>query len=162
MQTICGCAFALDAMYAALKAVPGVQAILSSRTPSAHKARAAYVIDLVHQCTAIPNGDMRTVRRGVRTVFKFRNWAVHPPSEFGRPISHPYLGIGVDSRFVAFGFDNAYNAMALTLEILLRTFENPRLNIPGVSAWAEAQLGILRDLLREEEITLGASGDPAA
>jgi hypothetical protein len=42
------------------------------------------------------------LRSLVKQLFRFRDWAVHPPANFSAPIRHEILGTGVEWRFVAF------------------------------------------------------------
>jgi hypothetical protein len=40
-------------------------------------------------------------------VYRFRDEAVHPSATFSEPVMHPELGVGVERRFVMFGYESA-------------------------------------------------------
>lgn len=48
-------------------------------------------------------------------TYKFRDQAVHPSATFGEPVFHPQLQIGVERRFVMFGYDSALQLVRAAL-----------------------------------------------
>jgi hypothetical protein len=54
------------------------------------------------------------------SLFRFRDWAVHPPADFRQPVLHPDLQVGVDQRFLAFSSLNADRAVLCGLEVIVR------------------------------------------
>lgn len=55
------------------------------------------------------NAGAKEMRRRIRDVFKFRDWAVHPGSKFRKPIIRPDVD-GLDWHFAVFRGENAVNA----------------------------------------------------
>lgn len=48
-------------------------------------------------------------------IYKFRDEAVHPSATFGEPVLHPQLQVGVERRFVMFGYGNALQLVRAAL-----------------------------------------------
>lgn len=48
-------------------------------------------------------------------VYRFRDEAVHPSATFSEPVLHPQLQVGVERRFVMFGYSNALQLVRAAL-----------------------------------------------
>ena len=129
-------AFAVDAFYAATLE----RVIVPPETQAAWKknrtARPAHVVEVLKLAYAVKGGVMSDLARGVRDVYRFRDWAVHPPAGF-RPVRlHPVLKEGVEWRTVAFSSDNAYIAVGIAEALITACLENPRSDDPELVKWA--------------------------
>jgi hypothetical protein len=51
----------------------------------------------------------------LREVYRFRDEAVHPSANFSEAVLHPQLHVGVEHRFVMFGYDNALQLVRAAL-----------------------------------------------
>lgn len=158
MQAITACAFALDALYSSLESQLPIPAPVMAQWTANRTPRPARICWVIHRAARMTNAEMKTVRTGVGSTFKYRNWAVHPPHEFRQAVIHPDLGSGVDWRFVAFRASNSHNIVTATFGALLRTFDNPRPQPPGLTEWAAGQKVILQTILTEAGITVTKDG----
>lgn len=82
MQAIGAAAFTLDAFYAAVVEHAPTTRVRASSRPKSNTATllSAFVLT---------NDQARTARPMLRQVFRFRDWAVHPPAKFVEPVRHP-------------------------------------------------------------------------
>jgi len=152
MQATSAAAFVLDALGISIASRHVVPKNVTDAWAANRTCRAARVCYLIQSVGRVSNAQMKLLRRTVGSAFSFRNWAVHPPADFHRPLLHPDVGAGVDWRFVAFSASNAERACAAALEGLLRTFEHPRR--PELEEWTVAQKDVLDTILAEHNVTL--------
>jgi hypothetical protein len=136
MVAVASAGFAIDAFYASTLervAVPDTirQAWRDNRT-----ARPARVIEVVKLAYAIKAEPMQHFPQGIKEVYKFRDWAVHPSAEFRQVYLHPVIQQGVEWRHIAFSSDNAYKALAIAQTLLKLALENPRPRHTALVEWA--------------------------
>jgi len=55
------------------------------------------------------------LRSVLSQIYRFRDEAVHPSATFGEPVLHPQLQVGVERRFVMFGYDSALQLVRAAL-----------------------------------------------
>ena len=48
------------------------------------------------------------LRSVLRVIYSVRDEAIHPSAKFAEPLLHPQLQVGVERRFVTFGYDTAF------------------------------------------------------
>jgi hypothetical protein len=94
-------------------------------------------IPVVPRCRYERNDQAKRLHESVRTLFRFRDWAVHPPAEFRSPIRHDILGSGVEWRFVAFSSRNAKNAVWTAADIIHHCLTSPRPERASLAKWCE-------------------------
>lgn len=58
----------------------------------------------------VSNVEARQLHEVTASVFRFRDWAVHPPADFRQPLQHDLMDVAVEWRFVAFRSSNACSA----------------------------------------------------
>jgi len=153
MQAICASAFTVDALYGSLNDVFPISGATKDGWANNRTPRAGRILDAVHRVAKLSNPQAKSWRKALKTMFEFRNWAVHPPRDFRRPLLHPILEVGVDWRFVVYREENARNAVAVATEVLMRTFEQPR-ERKALQDWAKQQAPILQSLLAENGFTI--------
>jgi hypothetical protein len=153
MQAICASAFAVDALCGSLNDVFPISEATKDGWAHNRTPRAGRILDAVHRVAKLSNAQAKSWRKALKMMFEFRNWAVHPPRDFRRPLLHPILQVGVDWRFVVYREENARNAVAVATEVLMRTFAQPR-EQKAVQDWAKQQAPILQSLLAENGITI--------
>lgn len=115
MRAIGGAAFAIDALYAAVKARspdhPDQAAWRTNRT-----ARHKQVTETFFYHLKIKNETTKTaIRQWVSQIYKFRDWAVHSPSEFAPAQHRADLEVGLDQCFSRFRRENAIAATAMAV-----------------------------------------------
>ena len=153
MQANCASAFAVDALYGSLNDVSPISEATKDGWANNRTPRAGRILDAVHCVAKLSNAQAKSLRKALKTMFEFRNWAVHPPRDFRRPLLHPILEVGVDWRFMVYREENARNAVSVATEVLMRTFAQPR-EQKAVLDWAMQQAPILQSLLAENGITI--------
>lgn len=55
------------------------------------------------------------LRSVLSQIYRFRDEAVHPSATFGEPVLHPQLQVGVERRFVMFGYEGALQLVRAAL-----------------------------------------------
>ncbi|MGD1281339.1 hypothetical protein ACKUUI_05950 [Mycobacterium seoulense] len=118
MRAITACAFAIDAFYAGVKARspkhPDQEAWSRNKTP-----RPTQVTEtIIYHLKIADSGVRNKMRTWVPEIYRLRDLAVHPDSEFQEAVYHPDLNVGVDQKFMIFRRDNAVKATAATLAML--------------------------------------------
>ena len=119
MRAITAAAFAVDAFYAAIKA-------RSPEHPNAAQwqqnrlARHKQVFETFRQNLKLDNATSKEASRRISQLFAYRDWAVHPGSEFKEPIYRPDLDASADWHFTVFRAENALAAVAMTVQMLDR------------------------------------------
>lgn len=118
--------FALDAFYESIRwHLPGMDALIRDWN-RAGTPRHRRVAETIRRGTVLTNEQGKDLQRGVREVFKYRSWAVHPPADFRAPVVHDLLGAGVEWRFMAFRSSNASDSVGLVADIITRCVRTPR------------------------------------
>jgi hypothetical protein len=115
MRTISACAFAIDAFYASVKARsprhPDQDAWNRNKT-----ARHTQVTETLFYHLQINKESVKKkIRSWVSQIYKFRDSAVHPGSEFREPIHRSDLNVSVDWYFGVFRRENAVSATAMAI-----------------------------------------------
>jgi hypothetical protein len=104
-----------EALYAAvLERVPTKP---SSKGENRHQrpARYAVVTEALRQAFGLRKQGTANLRGVLKEVYRFRDEAVHPSAKFSEPVAHPELGVGVERRFVMFGFTSAHQLVRAAL-----------------------------------------------
>jgi hypothetical protein len=119
-------AFALDAFYESVREqLPELDALVrqwnDARTP-----RHRRILETIRRVAPFSNEETKQLRRSIGELFRFRAWAVHPPANFGIPLLHDLLKVGVEWRFVAFRAENARVAVSIATDIITRCVRSPR------------------------------------
>lgn len=128
-------AFSLDSFYAAVRShhdMPTLDERWKER-----RSRHARVSQTLAESFKLPNKAAKTIGDLVKELFKFRDWAVHPPSEFKSPVLHEVLRIGVSWWFVAFSAPNARQAVANAARVIHYCVQHPRTDSTDFVKWSE-------------------------
>lgn len=59
-------------------------------------------------------------------IYGFRDLTVHPSGETKEAVLHPDLGVGVEWRFLSFGFTNSKEVVAGCLSIAAQLIHKPK------------------------------------
>ena len=117
MRTFTSCAFAIDAFYASVKARSPAhpqQAVWHKKGTARHKQVAE---TLRHHLQVRSNEASKLLSNRIQEIFRFRDWAVHPGSQFKQAIHRPDVDAAVDWHFIAFSTSNALAGVANTIQL---------------------------------------------
>jgi hypothetical protein len=118
MRAIGGAAFAIDALYAAVKERSPKhphQATWREKGTARHKQVTEtffYHLKIKNQTTK------KAIRHWVSQIYKFRDLAVHSPSEFSPAQYRADLEVGLDQCFIRFRRENAITATAMAVSLI--------------------------------------------
>ncbi|TGN65039.1 hypothetical protein EXE59_14490 [Nocardioides eburneiflavus] len=137
MTVLTACAFAIDAFYSTVVARfgkhPDAELWNKNRT-----ARHSQIAATFHFHLKIKNAGMPNIRQFLKELFKFRDLAVHPPTEFADPAYRADMDAGVEPRFVTFSAKHARTVLALTVELLTVLIEKAdRVATGDTEKWVE-------------------------
>lgn len=155
MPGICAAAFSLDAFYGSVKQLAPVSPDIERAWKRNKTSRHRRIGETLRRAFRVQNDDMASHQIGIGEVFRFRDWAVHPPAEFTRPVLHPDLGVGVEWRFVAFSASNCQSAGRVALRLLTSCASNPRPKWARLSEWCQFSGTVVRSLVDEWERRYG-------
>jgi hypothetical protein len=117
MRAISASAFAIDGFYAAIKARtpehPHQSQWLQNRT-----SRASQISSTLAYHLKLRNQTSKGLSERLKSIFKFRDYAVHLDSQYREAIHRPDIDAGVDWHFVVFRAENALNATFGTVNAL--------------------------------------------
>ncbi len=107
MQASVAAGVFFDALYAAARsALP--QALHASATPGRSKGkRSALVAEQLKRAFGLRKKGMANLQNVVAEIYRFRDAAVHPSSNFKPPELHPTLNVYVEKRFAMYTYENA-------------------------------------------------------
>ncbi len=107
MQAVVAAGVFFDALYAAARsALP--QALHASATPGRSKGkRSALVAEQLKRAFGLRKKGMANLQNVVSEIYRFRDAAVHPSSDFEPPALHPTLNVYVEKRFAMYTYENA-------------------------------------------------------
>ena len=91
------------------------------------------------------------LRKNLEEMFKFRDYAVHPPARFREPIMHPELGVGVEWRFIAFTASGSITAIRVALSIIKQCMHAPQSKHEELAEWSEASVAKIDEMVTEWE-----------
>jgi hypothetical protein len=143
MVALSAAAFALDGFYAALREHRDMSDLdrvwMSAGTP-----RHARVSETLRRSFRLSNRQAKVLREGAKDLFKFRDWAVHPPAAFSRPVPHEVIGSSVEWRYVAFSAPNACRGITKATKIIRLCVEHPRAD-DRIQDWRASAASLLSD-----------------
>lgn len=109
MRAITGAAFAIDGFYAAVKARtsphPDQALWIKNRT-----SRASQISSTLAYHLKLKNETSKVLSERLKSIFRFRDYAVHLDSKYHEAIHRPDIDAGVDRHFILFRAENALNA----------------------------------------------------
>ncbi|MBP9655046.1 MAG: hypothetical protein KBE19_11715 [Rhodocyclaceae bacterium] len=107
MQAAVAAGVFFDALYAAAKsALP--QTLHASTTPGRLKGkRPAIVAEQLKRAFGLRKKGTANLQNVVTEIYRFRDAAVHPSSDFEPPALHPTLNVYVEKRFAMYTYENA-------------------------------------------------------
>ena len=143
MQGISASAFSLEAFYASVdeRILPDEE--LAKRWAKNRTARAVRISETLIRAFKITHTGRAVLRKNLEEVFKFRDYAVHPPARFRKPITHPELGVGVEWRFFAFTASRSITTTRVALSIIKQCMHAPQSKHEELAKWSEVSVARL-------------------
>ena len=115
MQGVSASAFSLEAFYASVNERIPADEELAKRWAKNRTARTVRICETLIRAFMITHPGRTILRENLGQVFKFRDYAVHPPGRFREPIMHPDLGVGVEWRFISFSASGAITSSRVAM-----------------------------------------------
>jgi hypothetical protein len=143
MQAIMAAAIAVDAFYATIKDKTNIPEKTFQTWKEKRTARHAQIAEVLRQAFSLPQKGVKELKGALSEIFKFRDWAVHPPGNVGAPVLHPELQVGVEWRFVAFSADSATARVTKVQSIIHELTNKGKPSNPEIQRYIEG----LRNLL---------------
>jgi hypothetical protein len=141
MVAISAAAFALDNFYAVVQPFCPGFAELRKEFERAGTARHAQISETLRRTFQVRAKEVRRLGATIEEIFKYRNWAVHPPAEFREPVRHDLFNVGVEWRFVAFRATNAVAVTRNSTSLIDQCVNSPRRNNAALVKWSESHKG---------------------
>ena len=118
MQAVTAAAISIDALYSHVKERIDVPALHQAAWAKNQTARWKQTSEVFRLAFTLANRqDYRGLREGIREIFRFRDWAVHPPADSRLLVHNAVLGRATEWRFSAFRYENARTAMRSSLAL---------------------------------------------
>jgi hypothetical protein len=169
MQAITAAGIAVDALYAAVKPTVNLPAEVIASWRSKRTARYKQVTEVLRRAFRISARNAVRLREVLRTVYRFRDWAVHPPTDARAPAFHPDLQMGTEWRFVTFSYPNAREITRACLSLIWQAANKPDVDNPDLRRHCEGLRGNLAPVIEQWERDFGpitpvknAAPDPTA
>ena len=162
LQATVAAATFFEALYAAvLERMPTKPAVKGQHRKQ-KPARYAVVTEALRQAFGLRKQGTANLRGVLKEVYRFRDEAVHPSAQFSDPVPHAHLGVGVERRFVMFGYTNARQLVraALAFSKILTSRDLSRRPKP-IQDFAAYLLKVCEPLYLQWEQSFGALFDPS-
>jgi len=154
LQSICASAYAAEAFWYALLDHNVVPQKRLDEWKLAGTARPKRLWLTIALASGIPQGNQSPLRRGLTTLFDFRNIAIHPGLPFTEPVMHPELKIGLDQSYVRFRHINASNAFSILVELLVRSLVGMKLRDAQFEEWLNVSRKLMLQFVDESKLRI--------
>lgn len=119
MQCIVASPTAIDSFYASIrdhaKFSPEEKEKFENKKGT---ARPAHIKETVRRVFGLGPKSTAKTEQFLSTIYKFRDWAVHPPADLRAPIYHVTIEADAEWRFVAFSYSNARECLSGTISLI--------------------------------------------
>jgi len=155
LQCVIAAAIAIDSFYAMVRnhvQIPrgDIEAWRTNRT-----RRPKYIAEVFKRGFLIGPKSFATMREQLVELFKWRDWATHPPARFDKPVPYDELRVGTEWRFVAFRFDNAKKSLALSLSVIAQLLLRPKSDLQSLAEHCQGSLPLINPLVTQWESKYG-------
>lgn len=120
MQSMTASATAIDSFYASVKKFASFPKVELEAMRTNRTSRPDRIKETFRRVFRLSTVNTSEIDKILTTIYRFRDWSVHPPADQRDPIFHSELNAGVEWRFVAFSSSNAKEALRGTLLLLSR------------------------------------------
>lgn len=111
MQAIMAAAISWDALYSILREHVTVPNAMAEKWRHGRTARYVQVAEIVRRAFKLKPKGAALLRSNLKSLYLFRDMAVHPSGKISAPLLHPDLDVGMEWRFVYFRAQNAERAV---------------------------------------------------
>lgn len=111
MLAVMAAAISWDALYAILREHVTIPPVMTEKWRHGRTARHIQVAETVRRAFALKPKGAAVLRSNLKTLYSFRDMAVHPSGKISEAILHPELHVGMEWRFVYFRARNAETAV---------------------------------------------------
>jgi hypothetical protein len=157
MQAISAAAFSLEAFYAAVQERIPADKELAKRWAKNRTSRPTRISETLIKAFKVTHPGRTVLRNNLKEVFKFRDYAVHPPASFRGPIMHPDLNIGVEWRFIAFTASGSITAVQVSLSVIKQCLHAPQDKYEELVKWAQGYLATIDKMVSQWEEVHGST-----
>lgn len=138
MQAMVACAVALDALYAAVKERIGISEELVAKWRDNDTPRSAQIAEVLGRGFYIRKKEkMQRLKHVLKEMFKFRDWAVHPPADLQPVVPRKDIKRGVEWRLSAFRYSNARSTVRQTLSLISRLATKSRMKTDALEDYCQ-------------------------
>jgi len=159
MQAIMAAAIAWDAVYAVLREYVIIPPAMSEKWRNGRTARYTQVAEVVRRAFSLKPKGGELLRKNLKTLYAFRDMAVHPTGKIAAPLLHPELNVGMEWRFVYFRARNAEMAVLGAAAMLWDLASNGRSKDVKVTEYQRTLLARLEEIFPEGAPQVLASGE---
>jgi hypothetical protein len=160
MVAISAAAFALDNFYSVVQRFCPGYADLRKEFERAGTARHQQISETLRRTFQVRSKEERRLRATIQEIFKYRDWAVHPPAEFRDPVRHDLFDVGVEWRFVAFRATNAVAVTRNATSLIDQCVNSPRKSNAPLVKWSDSHRKRSKTRWDRVQSKLGVQPDP--
>ena len=88
-------------------------------------------------------------------LYKYRDWSVHPPAGYNKPVLYDELRVSIEWRFVAFRFENAKSSLGISLSLIAQLLACPKPNLNSLVEHCQGSLSLVMPLVEQWESKFG-------
>jgi len=148
MVAISASSFALDAFYARVKELAPPPQELVTAWRKNKTARHRQVTELQLRNFAYKPGAPDELRQNTESLYKLRDWLVHPPADFKPVQLHPVLKEAFEWRKTVFTFENAQQSHNFALAVIKVSVESSKPKEKALREWCINAQKLLEPLLK--------------
>jgi hypothetical protein len=145
--SVVSAAFAIDALYGAIRGMCAVPPDLAQSWSGNRVPRHAQILETLKLGFSVGRKAQRWTTN-FEWLFGARDNAAHPIEEFKEPSLHPVLG-GVAPVYIAYSPETATRAVDLMLDVFSACVGSPKLRLTEL--WAEGETHFVDRLLKQRE-----------
>src|SRR5690606_15644209 len=112
-----------EAFYTAIRDRSDLPDELIRKWRAERRRRSGQIVEVLRRAVGLSNRGTQNLKAMLKDLYKFRGWAVHPPSLAQRPAFRPDISRGVEWRYQAFQLSNATLLVRATLAIVAQISE---------------------------------------
>lgn len=162
MQCLTAAVVAIDAFYAVARdhipvAPDEVEAWRRNRT-----SRPRVIAEVLRRGFLMGPKTFAKVRSSLVQAFEWRDWAVHPPAGYNKPVRYDELHVGTEWRFVAYRCANAKAVLGLALSLVAQLLERPRPEHAALAEHCQGMVAVMAPLVEKWEGRYGQLYDRQA
>jgi len=155
MQSVVAAAVAVDAFYALIRQHVEVPEVTLEAWRRNRTSRPSQVSEVFRLAFELGPKSAKRMRSGLRELYQWRDWAVHPKAGFGPPVKYDELGVATEWRLVAFQSSNARGATSIALSIIAQLQPRVRAKYGGLKEHCDGAVQFVVPLVDQWETRYG-------